>query len=423
MISKPMFRANHAYVESVRLLIELHLLMKRGMGDEPPADQLREQMDQFWASLELAERDRLAGLSADLYFLEPSATNRHPDNPVHDEAFWSNLSALKSSGEYDLVLRLLRDRPENVGTAQASFLRGRAYEELNEPQAAVLFLAWSAELEPRNDHYQSHLFIKLKKFGQEEAAGRWARRVAVNSAHSSPPLLVLAAGQFRDESLVADEPHRSDLLSKSNQLLDIAISKVDDTTLDGPTRKLLATALLQRAVGADLMKDTADAIRSADRAIRLTDSSDDIALIVRGLLRFKTNRTQAISDLQKAVSLGTKIVWPYYALAHSNITDGHFPKAKEYASTALDLTTDPDAIANLWEIWAIASAEMNGDSADIQNAFQRALSYSPESTRIRSNYQLFKRRSSLAVQVGETWQSNMDFPTNEIKKLQLRAAA
>ena len=52
-----------------RLLLTLHNLIAEGQGNTDVADDLREQMDQFWPAIDEKDRMILSGLSADLYMI------------------------------------------------------------------------------------------------------------------------------------------------------------------------------------------------------------------------------------------------------------------------------------------------------------------------------------------------------------------
>src|SRR6266511_3094861 len=72
------FAANPYYVLMEQQFHRLHTLIAAGEGDGEEADRLRDDMDVSYRYLSDAERQRLAGLSGDLYSL---AGKEHYDSP------------------------------------------------------------------------------------------------------------------------------------------------------------------------------------------------------------------------------------------------------------------------------------------------------------------------------------------------------
>ena len=58
-----------AFHRCARFLQELHHLMTAGQDDSDEAEALRAEMDPLWYAMTEEERDRIGGLSEDLYIL------------------------------------------------------------------------------------------------------------------------------------------------------------------------------------------------------------------------------------------------------------------------------------------------------------------------------------------------------------------
>lgn len=70
-----------AYREVVRGLLRMHRYTEDGQDESEDADVLRESMNEPWNRLTAAERDRVAGLSKDLYTItDPPVTAPEPMN-------------------------------------------------------------------------------------------------------------------------------------------------------------------------------------------------------------------------------------------------------------------------------------------------------------------------------------------------------
>jgi hypothetical protein len=58
---------NKSFEKSLRLLLDLHVLMAAGKGDEPEADTIRDEMDEPYGKLSNIERDLIDKVSEALY--------------------------------------------------------------------------------------------------------------------------------------------------------------------------------------------------------------------------------------------------------------------------------------------------------------------------------------------------------------------
>lgn len=148
-MSEAMFQDNPAYLESVNLLHRLHELMRDGKDDEE-GDRVREAMEAPWYKLSDEEQDRLGAISADLKTLEPASPIRHVEGPRYiEESMFQALAPLTLAGEWEQVLRLLRESPEKVSWDVAARYRAEAYAKLGEGATAERFLAEAWRLNPK----------------------------------------------------------------------------------------------------------------------------------------------------------------------------------------------------------------------------------------------------------------------------------
>src|ERR1700732_1553659 len=99
----------HAYS---RLLLRLHDLIAKGMGDSPEADAVRDQMDGPWRSLTEAQQERGGGLSEDLGALAENKPRSRKLSPEERRKWGHEFRAAFESAEWDRALALLRRPPD-----------------------------------------------------------------------------------------------------------------------------------------------------------------------------------------------------------------------------------------------------------------------------------------------------------------------
>lgn len=124
-----------AFVESVRLLLELHELFARDLDESPEADAVRDAMDRPWYDMTDDEQGRIRQLSADLYTIGDRSVETRPDDEL-----WTALGRAHAARGWTTVLVLLQEHPGFAPPAERARLRGQAWAALGVPEAAVLFL-------------------------------------------------------------------------------------------------------------------------------------------------------------------------------------------------------------------------------------------------------------------------------------------
>ena len=133
--------------EYARLTGRLHDLMATGLGESEEADAVRDAMDGPWKQLSGAERDRLSGLSADLYMftgeeiIEPAELAERGSDTLGVA-----LLAARTHGDWETVLALLRKGPTFLSKREIASFREEAYDELGHPEVARLFARHAARL-------------------------------------------------------------------------------------------------------------------------------------------------------------------------------------------------------------------------------------------------------------------------------------
>jgi hypothetical protein len=142
------------YRAMARGVRELHQLAACGKDDSPEADAIRDATDQPWTKLSEAERDRVRGLSDDLYSLaQPRSAVEAMTSTAQAEL--DEVYAAMNDGAWDEALDLLRGHQAHVEPALLSYLRGKIWLAAGDPPTAALFLEHAARLRPNDQHYRA----------------------------------------------------------------------------------------------------------------------------------------------------------------------------------------------------------------------------------------------------------------------------
>jgi len=127
---------------------------------------------------------------------------------------------------------------------------------------------------------------------------------------------------------------------------------------------------------------------------------------------------EARADFERALALKTKIVWPYFYLAHAALTARDFGRVGELASQGLTFS-NPDqhhVRAKLFEWWAIASAQQGRSDAEVRALFQGARGEDPTNATIAGNTQVFEEALvERRMPRQEEWLNAMGLSTDELR--------
>ncbi len=180
------------FSEFVRLLRELHRLIREGKGDSPESDVIRDEMDLHWPHLTASQIELTEGLSAALYSLTNNENHAPRDlaNPVSK----TDLQAAWNAEKFERLLNLLRRPVPSLAPDEIAFLRGYSWTELGDLETALLFLARAVELAPANQQYQAMKMMALFRLGRPGEAHDLAVQLAADSTLNAPEVLLPVAG-------------------------------------------------------------------------------------------------------------------------------------------------------------------------------------------------------------------------------------
>jgi tetratricopeptide (TPR) repeat protein len=267
-------------------------------------------MNEPWKGLSKLERERVSGLSKDLYEIsDRPVQGPEPMNP-QAQGKLSEAYEARERGEWDRALELLRQSGNYVPAPLISYLRGTIWRAAGDAATAAVFFEHASQLDPNNENFQAVLLHTLKTAVPQDAAAR-AEVVLKNSEARAPAVVVYAAdiifGTVRGMSDAEAMPTYQRLIPIIEQTLKRMEGRedIDGSALNGMALTLLATCY-------EALGDTPKAYGYYSRAIQL-DPTNDTLLIARGKLLYGTD-PNAAADFEQAIRLGSSLVWPYFYL-------------------------------------------------------------------------------------------------------------
>src|SRR5260370_15902786 len=125
-----------SYQAVIRALLRMHRFTLDGQDESDEVDALRESMNEPWEGLSNAERDRVTGLSKDLYEISDGAARvTEPMNPQAQGKLNEAYEA-RERGEWDRALGLLRRWGKYVPPGLLSYLRGTIWRDMGNAELA-----------------------------------------------------------------------------------------------------------------------------------------------------------------------------------------------------------------------------------------------------------------------------------------------
>jgi hypothetical protein len=163
----------------VRLLSQLHELIREGNDETPEGEALRDRMDAPGCRLSPAEVASVNSISADFYSLATPPNG--PALPQTAEAQADLKAALQAQDrkDFNTALELLRKRGDFIDPAVLSYVRGSIWGEAGEDRIAIQFFRRAARLEPSNANY-NHMALHYRSGADVEAARVEARHMLLS---------------------------------------------------------------------------------------------------------------------------------------------------------------------------------------------------------------------------------------------------
>jgi len=403
----------------VKGLLQLHDLGRRGQDDSPEAEAVRDALDAPISILSESEQERAQWLSEDLYSISDphdSATQQ----PMTAEAQLGLTEAVEArqSGEFDRALKLLRRWQDYISPALLSYMRGTVWLEADYPEVATVFLEHASACEPANGNYRALYLIALSQF-DAEAARTHARSILADPEDWAPVVVVRAAdvvlGQLQDMS-VAESVASSRLLIPA---LENAVSRLEHDGDSAAPVSIYAHCVTLLGMCYELQGDVNAATDWFTRGLQHSPDNDRL-LTARGIL-FYGKEQGAIADLERAVNVGSRLVWPYLFLAHHFLSVREFDRARAMCESGLKMEGSATAKSLLEEWRAIAQAELGFPPNSVREAFESAIQRDPTNDLARRNALIYEQtRTQHPPRPTSQWEQRSDATVRQLGLVERR---
>jgi tetratricopeptide (TPR) repeat protein len=384
MIPQPLPQSP-AYQEVVRGLVRMHKYTVDGQDECEEADELRESMGEPWGRLSSTERDRVAGLSKDLYTVsDPPSPGPEPMNPQAQARLTEAFEA-RGRGEWDRALELLRRWGKYLEPPLLSYLRGRIWEDAGDRPVSVLFFDHACRLAPQDENFQAAR-LNVLKWTDFARAMAIAEPVLNESQKHIPNLVIQAAEVLHAVAVRMPQESAAPIYRRLIGVLMPLLSRSrDEEGLEHPTQLSMIYLLL--AIFHRWLGQIPQAYDYYSRAIQL-EPWNDALFISRGIIAYGTNPL-AVSDFERAIRLKSQFVWPYYFMAHYYVSNGRMEECRQMCERALGMSSSPRLRSELCEFRAIALAGLDYPEAIVRQAFEEAIRTDPSNERAARNLQRY----------------------------------
>lgn len=412
-MAKAEFFKSADFVAYVRLLAQLHELMRAGRDETAEGEALRDQMDLPGDGLSIAEVAAIKGIAADLYSLGGRPTVCAVSNSEESLRLRREAFAARDAGRFHEAFDRIRKCEPFLQPAHVAALRGTVWSAAGEPSIAASFFAWAAKEEPSNEIFAFYELDQLSK--SDPAAALAIAKTIVADENESRAAVILKAAELvsastRDMSLAEANP----ILNRLSALLERAAIQLQTDGAESLNRQLYAGLLGLAGICRYRLGDIIAAANLFDRGLRVHPASHGL-LIARGILQYGRNSKQAIGDFQQAIALGAKNFWPLFYLAHYRLKRGDFVECLNACNQSLRFDESERLRANVFEWLAICQfATETAPLEEIRANFREARRLAPENERIRRNQQSFERAITRESLTDVVWESPDEAAIREI---------
>ncbi|GAB4453837.1 MAG: hypothetical protein OHK0029_07430 [Armatimonadaceae bacterium] len=177
-----LFSENPVYKRYEELLFLLDDLDALGENDSDRAEDIRTEMDLLYRKLTHSERERLRGLSADLFMLRDEEISVEPPDGETRKAIAADMQAAWQNQDMEILLDCLRKASTFLSREAVASLRAYAYQKLGHLSVAYFFKRFAAELNPQRIEHRVGLMELLWQLGDWEMASMEARLLRTSVA-------------------------------------------------------------------------------------------------------------------------------------------------------------------------------------------------------------------------------------------------
>ena len=278
----------------------------------------------------------------------------------------------------------------------------------------MVFLEHSTQLEPDNENLQAVLLEMLKTADPRGAAVR-AEVVLQNSEAREPIVVACAADIIHGTARGMSDAEATPTYRRLIPIMERILARIDgreDVDRPAESMALMVLGNCYQRIG-----DNQKAYGYYSRATRL-DPTNDAPLIARGMLMYGTD-PNAPADFEQAIRLGSRLVWPYFYLAHHFLANKRFEDCRSMCERALQYPASNRAQSRLWEFLAISMAELGYPEPVVRRAFENSIRVDPSNDRARRNLEKFEAALASRAPKPSDWESRSEssLRTSQTKKM------
>lgn len=384
---KGKFFDNPRFREYATLLRELHALIRRGTDESAEGEALRDRMDIPMEYLDQDEIDVANRLSADLYTLfAESKESPLPMVPRAREAI-NAAFAERSKRQFANALDLFRTAAPHFEVWQINYARGSTLLDAGLPGLAADFFL---DVSRRRPDYPNFRFMWLSAlaYAAPDAARKESQVILKNYAEEDPKLIYRAADILFAETRNLPDADANEVIKGLIPVFEDCIFRFQLNGHETEEKSTVAAAMTLLGFCHEHLGHVDVAMNYFDRGVKLYPHNDAL-YVARGMQQYGEDTASAVGDFRKATELDSKLVWPYFFLAHFYLGRGDIEECMKMASAALQRATIASMKADCLEWIAICQASLGYPEQSIACTFDEALKWAPENQRIVHNRQLF----------------------------------
>ena len=250
-----------------------------------------------------------------------------------------------------------------------------------------MFYGHASEGDPANANYRA-IYMHCLANSEPEAAGRLAREVLAEDERHAPVVVARAAEIRLDDTKTASDAESAQIHRELIPILERNMTRIERD-------EAAASRMSAYAMTAGLLGFCYEFLGNAGAAVNCYTSGlqanpdDDGLLVARGILLYGSS-PRAVTDLERAVQLGSPMVWPYLFLAHHYLTSNRFDQCRVMCETGLRMRGSNTAKSQLEDSRAIAQAELGFPPESVRAAFEAAVRLDPSNERAKRNQDVFE---------------------------------
>lgn len=395
------FFRNQHFRKYIRLLRKLHELIRAGTDESDEGESVRDEMDRPSEYLTPEEIKSVNGISADLYSLSDGKPWKV--QKMSQTAYAEVLEALaaKDKGEFAKALDLLRNNQTCFDLTALTYVRGSVMFDAGEFALAADFFSCVKELAPNNGNY-TYMWLDALSRSNVVKASEEAKDILSKATDSSPKLVLKAAEIEFSLTRQLLESQAKQSIQKLIPVFEDIIVRLQTSGEAQENPALLAHSFALLGFCQEHLGEFDLALKSFDQGLSVIPNNDAI-LAARGILRYATDNSGAIGDFANAIQMRSKLVWPYFFMAHHHLTNDGFEECLNFAQSAFSLATSDAVRADCLEWIAICQTMLGYPVSTIRAAFTAALEIAPDNQRIEENRQRFENSLASDTLVN-TWE-------------------